>query len=116
MDDRKRCEDVIDGMLNKRIEDFKHALDEDWEYFDDGYEYEDFIEWINSYALAYDDDPHYRAKRLELSWGGPSDYFLFFEDGTIEYHYLDWYDGAKRTLYDDKYKIMKEVYDIINIE
>jgi len=109
----RTCEERIDEMLKERIEDFRHALQEDWEYF--GEQYEDFIEWINSYALAYSDDPHYRAKRLELSWGGPQDYFLFFEDGTIEYHFLDWFDGAKRELDPDseEYKIMREVYEIL---
>jgi hypothetical protein len=91
--------------LRSRIEDFEAALRG---------EYEDFIEWINEYALAYSDDPHYRAKRLELSYGGPQDYFLFFEDGTIEYRFLDWFDGATLTLSGHDYDVMAQVRDILN--
>ena len=42
--------------------------------------------------------------KLELSWGGPQDYFVFEYDPRtgdlvrITYHYLDWFDGAKRDI------------------
>ena len=113
------CEERIDKELEARIKDFKRALeerDEDGRVVIDGEVYEDIIEWLNTYALAYEDDPHYRAKRLELSWGGPSDYFLFFEDGDIEYRFLDWFDGASRKLTGEDYEIMKRFYDeVLNI-
>ena len=110
----KSCEQRIDKELRGRIKDFRHALKEDWKYFDD-YEYEDFGDWLNQTALAYSDSPHYRAKCLELSCGGPQDYFLFFEDGTIEYHFLDWFDGAKRILEGDEYDTMKQVVDWLGV-
>lgn len=31
--------------------------------------------------------------RFQLSWGGPSDEFRFYSDGSIEYVYLDWFTG-----------------------
>jgi hypothetical protein len=34
--------------------------------------------------------------RWQLSWGGPSDEFRLFKDGTVKYWFLDWYDGASR--------------------
>lgn len=105
---QESCEERIDRALASRIDDFKNALNGK---YPDGEHYEDFVDWLNSYALAYEDDPYYRAKKLELSWGGPADYFLFFEDGTIEYHYQDWFDGAKRELDGRDYDIMQEVYD-----
>lgn len=105
----KTCEERIEEHLTTTIEAFKKALDGD---FGDENEYEDFIEWLDCYILAYADDPHYRAKKLELSWGGPADYFLFFEDETIEYHFQDWFDGAKRELDGEDYDIMKSVYDM----
>jgi len=104
----KKCEERIDNHLESTILDFTHALHEEWQ---DGEEYEDFIEWLNSYCLNYASDPHFRAMKLELSWGGPSDFFLFFDDGTIEYHFQDWGDGAKRELYGNDLEIMSEVYD-----
>jgi len=32
--------------------------------------------------------------RFQLSWGGPSDEVRFYDDGTIEYVYLDWFSGV----------------------
>jgi hypothetical protein len=104
------CAERIGKELRGRIEDFEAALRGE---YPEG-RYEDFIEWINEYALAYSDDPYYRAKRLELSWGGPQDYFLFFEDGTIEYWFLDWFDGAKLVLSGHDYEVMAQVRDILN--
>lgn len=130
---QKSCEEKIDEMLAETINDFEKALcadrmvsenrgggfTEEFEYFEERdekgfsiegeYLFEDFTEWINSYALSYEDDPHFRAKKLVLSWGGGSDYFLFFEDGAIEYHFEDWFDGAKRELSGREYEVMNEV-------
>ena len=111
----KTCEEKIDESLKSIIEDVKEALvsanKNDGRVIIGDDEYEDLNEWLNNYALSYDDDLHYRAKKLELSWGGPSDYFLFFEDGTIEYYYLDWFDGAKRELEGEQKEIMEELYN-----
>jgi hypothetical protein len=104
-----KCAERIGKELHGRIEDFEAALRGE---YPDG-EYGDLIEWLGEYALSYSDDPHYRAKRLELSWGGPQDYFLFFEDGTIEYRFLDWFDGAELTLSGHDYEVMAQVRDIL---
>lgn len=52
--------------------------------------------------------------RWQLSWGGPSDEFRLFEDGTVKYWFLDWYDGASRPVqHEELIKEMKEMkYDI----
>lgn len=111
----KSCEDRIDEELKSRVEDIERvleAVDSSEDGFEiDGDKYEDLAEWINWYALAYNDDPHYRAKRLELSYGGPQDYFLFFEDGTIEYHFLDWFDGAKRILHGRDEEVLRDLHE-----
>lgn len=112
MTKEKTCEERIDEHLTTTIEDFKNALEGK---FEDDEEYEDFIEWLNSYSLAYEDDPEYRAKKLVLSWGGPTDFFLFFTDtDRIEYHFQDWGNGAKRKLYGDDLKVMADVYGYLN--
>ena len=109
----KTCQERIEAELKGRIADFEKALKGDYSFQGDGYEYEDFIEFINSYALAYEDDPHNRGKRLELSYVGPQDYFVFFEDGTITYHFLDWFDGAEKTLYGHDLEVMEAVRDYL---
>jgi len=110
-----QCKDRIKKELEGRIKDFQTALkkSEDGSFTIDGDDYEDFISWINSYALAYAEDPHYRAMRLELSYGGPQDYFLFFDDGIIEYHFLDWFDGAEIILSGKDYEVMEKVKDYL---
>ncbi len=96
------CKDRIENNLKERIAEFEEGL-----------KAEDFIEWLNDHILAFTDDPIYRAKRLELSYGGPQDYFIFHENGNIYYHFLDWEDGAKRELQGHDYEIMHQVYERI---
>ena len=122
-DRNKRCSELIEDKLNERIADFKQALKSYEEkgkvVTEDGYEYEDVIDWIVDYSLGVYDDNYYRAKRLELSWGGPQDYFLYFPKlDRIEYHYLDWYDGASLVLDEDgkAFKIMKEIFELLGAD
>lgn len=110
------CEKRIDEQLKDRITEIEKALElasnsNEGKFEIGGDEYSDITEWINCYSLAYSDDPYYRAKRLELSCGGPQDYFLFFGDGSIEYHFLDWFDGAKRELEGKEEEIMQNLFD-----
>jgi len=115
------CEERIDAELEKVLQTFRKAIESANEndgkvIMNEDEEYEDIYEWIDTYALAYEDDPHYRAKRLQLSTGGPEDFFLFFEDGNIEYHFLDWYDGASRRLSGEDYEFMKRFFEeVLNI-
>ena len=56
--------------------------------------------------------------RYQISWGGPSDEFRFYAEGRgyhwtldrVEYVFLDWYDGAKRTLSGENLDIMTEIF------
>ena len=114
------CEEKIDGELEKVLQTFRKAIEsadrEGQVIMNEDEVYEDIYEWIDTYALAYEDDPHYRAKRLQLSTGGPEDFFLFFEEeDIIEYHYLDWYDEAYRALYGEDYELMKRFFqEVLN--
>ena len=110
MTTKQTCEGRIDEGLANRITEFEDALKGK---YPGNKKYEDFIDWLNQFALAYSDDPHYRAKRLELSCGGPQDFFLFYENGDIEYRFLDWFDGAVRLL-DGHYRdVMNQVYEYL---
>jgi hypothetical protein len=65
---------------------------------------------VHDYGLAFDYVTADTFKnqpegyfRWQLSWGGPSDEFRFYVDAQkkchrIEYWFLDWFDGAKKTL------------------
>ena len=97
-------------QLEDRINDFESALNgrdpETWEKVNN------FLDWLNDYVLTYEDDPYYRAKRLVLSWGGPgADRFLFFKDGTIEYHCLCLDKYVTSVLGGHNLEIMEQVRD-----
>ena len=104
-EERGKCEEVIDQNLRNRINDFCKAIelaDENPDGFEiDGQDYDDLTDWMNSYVLNLSKTVNYK---LELSWGGPQDYFVFEYDPKsqqlvgITYHYLDWFDGAKRDI------------------
>ena len=74
------------------------------DYFHEHY---DLFEYVNDTALSWDyveagtfEDQKEGYYRLQLSWGGPSDEFRIYttqyadEIDVIEYHYMDWFDGA----------------------
>jgi hypothetical protein len=109
----KTAEDKIDGALEEVIRDIEMMLSQKGNKIKDkgGAEYNDLNEWLGYYSVSYEDDLHYRAKRLAISCGGPADGLRFFEDGTIEYYYKGWYDKAARELSGRQYEIAKELYD-----
>ena len=59
--------------------------------------------------------------RWQLSWGGPSDEFRFYVSPSkwgytphnVEYWFLDWWDGAHKTLTGDDLTELKDVFDMI---
>ncbi len=81
----------------------------------DGCTYEGFYDYVANRALTYRDDPVYRGKRLELSYGGPQDYFVFRENGDVYYHLLDWGDVTMLKLHGHDLEIMREVYACLNV-
>jgi len=102
---QKSCEERIDDELKGRLEDLKRVLSA-----------EDPIEELNELALALSKTEVYK---LELSWGGPQDYFEFFYDPEskllihVVYHFLDWYDGAKRAITNHRskeFKLLEELF------
>lgn len=56
--------------------------------------------------------------RYQLSWGGPSDEFRFYLDENlnidkIEYWFMDWFDGAKKTIRNGiNYNFLCELYEM----
>ena len=56
---------------------------------------------LNGYALCFDYveantfGTHDGYHRYQMSWGGPQDEVRFYDDGQINYAFLDWYDHAE---------------------
>ena len=104
----KTCKERINDEYADRIETIESILDR----IDHGHDIEDYDhvekaeEELQEYGLCFDyvepntfEDQERGYLRWQLSWGGPSDEFRFFIDEhggitDIEYHFLDWFDGA----------------------
>ena len=84
----KTCEERIDAALTDRMQDFRKGELEGL-----GFDY------VN--PNTFEDQPR-GYHRWQLSWGGPSDEFRLYSDGTVHYHFMDWYDGAKRYITDNE--------------
>ena len=88
------CKELVNEKFNQVEQDYQEAS-------------EDLFDYANSTALSWDyvepgtfEDQEEGYYRLQLSWGGPSDEFRIYttqyadEIDVIEYHYMDWFDGA----------------------
>ena len=81
---------------------------------------------LNEYGLCFDyvapqtfDDQDEGYFRYQLSWGGPSDEFRIYAERIkeyrwsvyrIEYWFMDWFDGAPLTLYNEERKFIEEIF------
>jgi membrane-associated HD superfamily phosphohydrolase len=88
---QKRCVDLVEEKYQDRLEQFEKAKKEE----------KDFFEYVNEAGLCFDrveagtfKDQRAGYWRWQLSWGGPSEEFRLFDNGDLEYWYLDWFDGA----------------------
>jgi len=120
-EETKRCADLVVGKMNESIDDLRRLYDA-WcqgeDYEDDAEDEWDQIDCksIYNYGLSFDyvepntfDEQPLGYWRYQLSYGGPSDEFRYVDDGSIEYWYMDWFDGAHRSLMDSDYAFMKEL-------
>ncbi len=100
------CEERIDAALAGRLDDLGRL----WSAGGD--EVEDLGN-LADYGLSFeyvqgstDYNPEDGYFRYQLSWGGPADEFRYYahqarrgwEVARVEYWFLDWADGASRTL------------------
>jgi len=117
----KTCEQRVDERLGWRLEE----LHEIWEAEKKGEESEEYGPF-NEYGISFDyvapntfDDQPQGYFRYQLSYGGPSDEFRFYANPDlsvyeIEYWFLDWNDGASRTLSGKDYILLRDIYDFFD--
>jgi hypothetical protein len=118
----KKCAEIVNQEYLKRLEDYqsvsayfnlsksqrrKHEKHEDLNF------YESLFDYANQSGLGFDfvsvdtfENQERGYWRFQMSWGGPSDEFRIYVDATnkidyIDYHYLDWFDGASVRVRDD---------------
>lgn len=116
-DRNSSCEQRVEEHLQSRTHDLRRL----WEAYCKG---EDNAEEGNlcDYGLSFDyvspdtfSDQREGYFRYQLSWGGPSDEFRFYTNPDfsvhrIEYWFLDWFDGAHRTLSGEDDKFLQELW------
>tara|TARA_B100001778_G_scaffold334454_1_gene345872 strand:- start:593 stop:1057 length:465 start_codon:yes stop_codon:yes gene_type:complete len=120
-EETKKCADLVVGKMNDKIDTLRRLYDA-WcqgeDYEDDAEDEWDQIdsETIYDYGLCFDyvepntfDEQPLGYWRYQLSYGGPSDEFRYVDDGSIEYWYMDWFDGAHRSLMGSDYAFMQEL-------
>jgi len=111
----KKCSEIVNQKYLDTVNDYQSAndyfnLDDEekskHEKHEDLQSYDSLFDYVNQSALGFDfvsvntfknQDRGYW--RLQMSWGGPSDEFRIYVDTKneieyIDYHYLDWFDGA----------------------
>jgi len=99
------CKERIKESLRSRGEDFERFItaymgelsEEDESIIDEFYNYGLSIDMISMGTFKNMKEPYLR---YQLSWGGPSDEINFYQNGRIEYRFLDWFDGATLNISD----------------
>lgn len=111
------CEARIGQALDGRLSDLRRL----W-WLEEKSERDPELGTLGEYALCFDyvaphtfDDQREGYFRFQISYGGPSDEFRFFVNPDlschrIEYWFLDWFDGASRTLASDDREFVLRIW------
>lgn len=106
------CEEAPDYEIECRLCNGEGTLDENVP------EYGSLFEYGLSFDYCYPENHRPGYFRYQLSWGGPSDEFRIYADKRseynwviwkIEYWFMDWFDGASKTLHGEDEKFMEEL-------
>ena len=113
MTKEKKCIDLVNKNYQSRLKEISNAYNN---------KNLDIAQWSSEYGLSWDyvvsdtfDNQSEGYYRWQLSWGGPGDEFRIYTNNdknikSVEYWYLDWFDGASITVND------KEIINVINLQ
>ena len=105
MTKEKKCIDLVDENYQSRLKEIKKAYNN---------KKLDLAEWLSEFGLSWDyvlpntfNNQSEGYYRWQLSWGGPSDEFRIYTDHekniqSVDYWYLDWFDGASIDVNDEE--------------
>ena len=113
----RRFFDITDNLASDEKGDLETYLNDEAQDFNN---YSDFIDYVNQSGLSFDrveagtfKDQRAAYWRWQLSYGGPSEEFRLFDNGDLEYWYLDWFDGASVEVTDEIFEnIMANFKDL----
>ena len=96
MINNETCADRITESIISRGEDFKRFMNsENEETQEEFYNYGLCIDMVNIGTFRDQTEPYLR---YQISYGGPSEELRFYQNGTVEFWFLDWYDGAHKII------------------
>jgi hypothetical protein len=103
-----------EDFLQEAMVDYIEPEDFDPEDYGSFNEYGLCFDWVSSDTFK---DQEQGFFRYQISYGGPSEEFRFFVDADlvcyrIEFWYLDWFDGAHRTLTSPDKDVMMEIFEM----
>ena len=94
--DKETCEDRITEAIISRGEDFTRFMNaEDEETIEEFYNYGLCIDMVSVGTFRDQTEPYLR---YQISYGGPSEELRFYQNGTVEFWFLDWFDGAHKNI------------------
>jgi hypothetical protein len=118
--DQPKCKDRIREHYRERIKDLRRL----WKLYQEGNDEGDpDIGTFHEYGLSFDycpagtfGDQKEGFFRYQISWGGPAEEFRFYTDGAlaltrIRFYFLDWWDGAYKTLTGRDYDLLAEIFE-----
>ena len=119
MEKQPTCEERVQEHLESRLEDIRTL----WQLYCSGDEEGDEdLGNFHEYGLSFDyvaagtfKDQDEGYFRYQISWGGPSEEFRFYTDAgmslhRVEFWFMDWWDGASRTLHGEDYTLLAEIF------
>ena len=93
---KETCADRITGSIISRGEDFTRFMNsEDEETTEEFYNYGLCVDMVSVGTFKDQNEPYLR---YQISYGGPSEELRFYQNGTVEFWFLDWYDGASKII------------------
>ena len=116
---QETCEQRVESQLESGLDDIRRL----WEAYKEGEEDVEDLGNIYEYGLCFDyvapdtfGDQSEGYFRYQISYGGPSSEYRFyvnpdFSSYKVEYWFLDWHDGANRTLSGTDKELLMEIYD-----
>ena len=111
-------------QINTEVKESGLSLDDDFDMLSSSLQDEirDYLaEEFSNYGLSFDyveideniDQDYFR---YQLSWGGPSDEIRFYENGAMEYVFMDWFCGIGFNVNGDStFKMLADYFKDLNM-
>ena len=94
--EKETCADRITEAIISRGEDFTRFMNaRDEETQEEFYNYGLSIDMVSMGTFKDQNEPYLR---YQISYGGPSEELRFYQNGTVEFWFLDWFDGAHKII------------------